>query len=312
LDLALKYAHQSLVIGEDGMLKEQIRDASLKLSELYGETGNYKKAFEYQSQYLSYGDSISSVETIRNMADLRTEFEVSQKQIEVDLLSQEKKTQQAISLGLISGLALVIILIGVLYRNNQRKLKSNQLLEEQKDRLERLNNTKDKFFSIISHDLRGPVNAFHGISQLIKSFLLKGKTDELIEVAEDIDKSVDGLSELLNYLLNWAVQQQGHVQNVPEKVSLNEMIDGLFNTFDNMAKSKNISLESGLDEEIELWVDRNSAMTILRNIVNNSLKFSDAGGKIDIIAAQENEYAVIKITDTGVGIPEKKLKELFE
>ena len=294
------------------MLKEQIRDASLKLSELYGETGNYKKAFEYQSQYLSYGDSISSVETIRNMADLRTEFEVSQKQIEVDLLSQEKKTQQAISLGLISGLALVIILIGVLYRNNQRKLKSNQLLEEQKDRLERLNNTKDKFFSIISHDLRGPVNAFHGISQLIKSFLLKGKTDELIAVAEDIDKSVDGLSELLNNLLNWAVQQQGHVQNVPEKVSLNEMIDGLFNTFDNMAKSKNISLESGLDEDIELWVDRNSAMTILRNIVNNSLKFSEAGGKIDIITAQENEYAVIKITDTGVGIPEKKLKELFE
>jgi len=312
LHLALKSAHQSLTIGEEEKLKEQIRDASLKLSELYSEKGDYKKAFEYQSQYLAYRDSINSAETIRKMADLRTEFEVSQKQIEVDLLNQEKKTQQAVGIGLVSGLSMVVVLVIVLLRNNEKKKKINDLLEEQKLKLEQTNETKDKFFSIISHDLRGPVNAFHGISQLIKAYISNGRTEELMEVTDDIDKSVDGLSELLDNLLNWAVQQQGHVPNVPEKVSFNEMVTDLFKTFDNMAKSKSISLESGLGDDIALWVDRNSTMTILRNIVNNSLKFTETGGKVIVSATSEEEIAVIKITDTGIGIPKEKLKELFE
>ena len=309
---ALQYAHQSFKIGLGDGLKEQIRDASYKLSQLYQDLGDFKSAFEYQNKYLQYRDSINSAETIRKMADLRTEFEVSQKQTEVDLLNQQKKTQQAIGWGLVSGLSLLGALAVVLYRNNQKKLKINKLLEDQKGQLEEMNDTKDKFFSIISHDLRGPVNSFKGISQIIKMYVNTKRTDQLIEVTKDIDNSVEGLSDLLDNLLNWAVQQQGQVPNVPEKVNLSELTADLLKTFSNMAQAKQIALLSDMSDNIDLWVDRNSTMTILRNLVNNAIKFTKNGGEVSVNANQEGDYAVVRIKDTGVGMPKRKLQELFQ
>lgn len=311
IELALTYAHKSLDNGEMSNIKDQVRDANLKLSELYSGIKEYQQAYKYQSQYLVYRDSINSEETIRKMADLRTEYEVSQKQIEVDLLSQEKRAQQAIGWGMISGLSLLTLLAMVLYVNNKKRKKMNLLLEEQKEKLQRINNTKDKFFSIISHDLRGPVASFSGLSQLIKMYVSSNQTDELIELTEDIDKSVQGVSDLLDNLLNWAIQQQGHIPNIPEKVALNDIVQEMVNTFENTARGKEISLTSNVKEDLQLWVDRNSTMTIVRNLVNNALKFTKPGGEVTIHGSLGNNEAIIKVMDTGIGISGEKLEELF-
>ncbi|WP_170148152.1 tetratricopeptide repeat-containing sensor histidine kinase [Marinoscillum furvescens] len=301
---AQKYCERSLRLAENYGLKEQIRDASLKLSELLEQGGDIARAYTLHKQYVAYRDSINNEETIQKIADLRTEYEVGQKQAELDLLTAQQRIERLFMIG-IAILAVILLMLGaIIFKFYRQKSKIN--LE-----LERLNETKDKFFSIISHDLRGPVMSFMGISRMIK-FLVKNKaTDQLLEVADDIDNSVQRLSGLLDNLLNWAMQQQGHFSNVPEKISLRELCEDLVKTLDTMAQAKKITLEADISTDIHLWADRNSTMTILRNLVSNALKFTPEGGSVRLSATCEREYAVITITDTGVGISQDKLQNLF-
>lgn len=311
LILALSYAEEAIGYARMENLKEQLRDASLKLSELHELNGNLGEALRYHKAYLAYKDSLHSTETVRRMADLRTEYEVRQKQNEVDLLKVEKRNQQLL-LFAVSGFAVALIIFAlIVYRFYQSKTRINVLLERQKQDLEALNQTKDKFFSIISHDLRGPVSSFHGISRMIKFLVVMRDTDELIKVAEEIDHSVDRLSVLLDNLLNWAIQQQGHFPNVPEKLNLPVLSGELVQTMSNMAGAKNIELTADVAEPIELWADRNMTMTILRNLVSNALKFTPEGGKVVLSARESEAFAEISVADSGVGIPKEQLNSLF-
>jgi adenylate cyclase len=125
ISTAMGYAKRSLDLGRIHGLKEQIRDANLKLSEYYELTGNTEESFRYYKDYITFRDSVSNVETVQNLANLRTDFEVSQKQIEVDLLNQEKKNQRnvLISLGYHydTGCHHSGDIILVLYQNSERK-----------------------------------------------------------------------------------------------------------------------------------------------------------------------------------------------
>jgi len=323
---ALRYAKHSLQIGEEEGLKEQIREASLKLSELYGLIEDHKNAYKYQSQYIAYRDSINNEETIQNMADLRTEYEVSQKQIEVDLLEQQKRTQQIVGYAMVAVLVLIIALAIVLYRTGKQRQLANTLLarqkltvemqrdtvETQRDQLEGLNKTKDRFFSIISHDLRGPVNAFAGVAELIRYYVKDKAYDDLVEVTEHIDQSSSQLSALLDNLLNWAVSQQGEFPYAPERVNISEMTTELQGVFQNMSSAKKIKLAFDVESDITAFVDRNSTMTILRNLVGNALKFTESEGTITLSAEVADDQTIIKVQDTGVGIPKEKLSTLFQ
>lgn len=290
---------------ELGDFKEQLRDGYLLLSELHEALGNFQESLDAYRQYVVVDNSIKDVETVRRIGDLRTEYEVGQKQIELDLVTAEKRNQELITIGVSCFALIFVVLALIIFRFYQSKAKINA-------ELERLNQTKDKFFSIISHDLRGPVSSFLGISRMIKYLVASKETDQLLEVADDIDESVDRLSALLDNLLSWAMQQQGHFPNVPEKVSLNDIASDLTKTLDTMAKGKQISLTAHLEDRFELWVDKNTTMTILRNLVNNALKFTPEGGKVTITAEKHLGYAHIHVTDNGVGIPEEKLKKLFK
>lgn len=315
---ALKYALLGLKIGNEEGLKEQIRDASLKLSELYETSGEFKKAFFYQDQYLVYRDSINNEDVIRKMADLRTEFEVGQKQIEVDLLSQEAKTQRVILWGVVIVLVLVFVLTYVLfklYRLRVRAIKISkrrrQVITAQRNELEDLNKTKDKFFSIISHDIRAPVNNFQGVSQLIKLYVESGETQELVRIAKIMDKSSLELSALLDNLLDWAMNQQGKFPYKPEQFSLTEICESNMSMMENLAFAKDINLDLSIDENISINADRNSVSTIIRNLLSNAIKFTPSGGKVKLSLESLGSDAIIEISDTGVGIPKDKMNNLF-
>lgn len=307
LDLALQYG-----------LKEQIRDASLHLSELYAQTKDYEKAYHHHTQFVAYRDSINNDEVIRQMADLRTEYEVSQKQAEIDQLNRKRERNYILGLALLCFTLLLIVLAFLLYRNNRIKRKANKLLHAQNNRLERqhkkleaLNNTKDRFFSIISHDLRGPVNAFNGISGLIKYYIAHNEIGQIREASEHIDKSARQLSSLLDNLLDWSVKQQGTFPFKPEMLHLNPLLQESIDIFRVAAHAKNISLQLNVEEEIHLFADRNGLMTILRNLLSNALKFTESDGLVTLSAYSENGFAKINVIDTGIGIPEDKVESLF-
>ncbi len=316
---ALGYAHSSLQISEEEGLKEQIRDASLKLSELYHENGDFQRAFGYQSQYIAYRDSINNEDIIRKMADLRMEYEMSKKQVEVDLLQQKRKNQQLI----IIGLSIISVLIGILailtYRNNLARRKTNRLLhknkeeiEEQRDKLESLNGMKDKFFGIISHDLRTPVNSLQGIAHLLKHHANSKNTEEVDQLTDLVDKSINTLSTLLDNLLNWALTQQGALPYHPQKVALKPVINNALDIFKNAAEAKSIQLKSEVSDDAIAFVDEDSIHSLLRNVINNAVKFTLKKGEVFVTAFRNGEKVEIVISDTGTGMDEYQLKNLFK
>ncbi|NND63333.1 MAG: tetratricopeptide repeat-containing sensor histidine kinase [Flavobacteriaceae bacterium] len=309
---SLKSALEGVQLAEKNDFRKYKRDGYEVLAKLYQEKHDFESAFDSYTKFTANKDSLTNADLTRQLANQRTEFEVGQKQIEVDLLTAEKKTQQVVLLATAGFALILLVLAGIIFKYYRNKNRVNKILAEQRDELERLNGTKDKFFSIISHDLRGPVASFHGVSRLIKYFVESKETDQLIEIADEMDKSVDRLSSLLDNLLNWAMQQQGHFPNVPEKLRLQELADEQIATLTNMANAKKIKLESKIDSPIYLWCDKNTTMTILRNLLNNALKFTPEKGSVTLRGFEVDGMGEIKIIDTGVGIPEEKLKKLFQ
>ncbi|MEO9872782.1 tetratricopeptide repeat-containing sensor histidine kinase [Ekhidna sp.] len=310
----IEFSSKSYDISVDEEFKEQARDASNLLYQSYKAQGNYEKALEYQTEYHSYKDSIQNLETTQYLANLRTEFEVGRKQVEIDLLLEQKRSHQIIMItgGII--LLITIILVVTIYVNYRSKIRLNKQLEEQKNSLITLNQTKDKFFSIISHDLRGPVGTLIGLVDVARYFVKEGKKENILEMVDNMGVLVKRVNKLLENLLSWALQQSGHFPYVPEEISIKSIMENVIETSNNTAISKNIKLNTSIDKDFELYVDRNATLTILRNLVNNGVKFTSSGGQVDIGAEidTENNFGVITVSDNGVGIPKEKLDNLFK
>ena len=318
LERAIEYAKHSLKIAQEHSLKEQIRDANLKLSELYDAQNKYQQAYFHQSQYLVYRDSINSEEKIREIADMRTEYEVNQRETEIQLLKTEQKNQYIIS----ASMAIIILLLGILtilyYRNSRSRQKLNSKLQEQKeeieaqrDQLESINETREKFLSIIAHDLMGPVNSFKGLSAIMKMSIEKQDKKDLLDIHQVLNKTINNMSNLLTNLLDWSVTQQGSIPYLPEKLYVHQLSAELIDLFFNTAENKKIKLKSEVTPDLAIWADENSVKTILRNLVSNALKFTEDGGSIELSAEKKDGFIAIRVKDTGMGMSQEKIDMLL-
>lgn len=310
---AIIYTMRGLEMAKEEGLKEQVRDASYLLFQLNRSIGDHEIAADYLIQHYAYRDSIQNLETTQEIANLRTEFEVGQKQAEVDLLLQQRRSNQMIMI--IGGITLfiVICLVIIVFIYYKTKVKLNTQLEEQKNSLISLNNTKDKFFSIISHDLRGPVGVLSGLVSITKYFIDDKKTDQLREMMDKMEHSVDRLVKLLDNLLHWALQQQGHFPYVPDSYSVKTLLTDAQDLFTDMAASKDIHVEIKVEDDFEIYVDKNTSNAIFRNLLNNAIKFTPKGGSVTITAELNgSQMGHILFQDSGVGMPEDKVKHLFE
>jgi two-component system, NtrC family, sensor kinase len=184
-------------------------------------------------------------------------------------------------------------------------------MKAQQEQLENLNHTKDRFFSIISHDLRGPISSLGSLPVLFKEYIASNDINELSELIVHMDNSMQQVSNLLDNLLEWALSQQGTFPYHPDTIILNNVITEVCSMFSTMAETKGIRLIEDIHEEILVLSDKNSLMTIIRNLLNNAIKFTPQGGSITLAAEKKNSNAWITIKDTGVGMPEEKLQTLF-
>lgn len=315
---ALKYARKSLSLGAAHDLKEQIRDASLKLSELYKLAGDSDEAYVYLKQYITYRDSINNEETIRKMADLRTEYEVNKKQIEVDLLSEQAKLNRIITWSAIFIIALLLVLTMALlkiYRIKDRAVRivrqRRRVIADQRNKLDEVNKTKDRFFSIISHDIRGPINNFQGISVLINSLADSEDVDGLRQLGSMMEDSAKEVSSLLDNLLEWALSQEGKIPYHAEPISLRELCQTNLAIMLNMALAKQVDLTGDSLVDVKVFADKNSVSTIIRNLLSNAIKFTPEKGTVELKIEEVNGEGLITVKDNGIGIPQDKLDNLF-
>jgi signal transduction histidine kinase len=247
------------------------------------------------------------------MADLRTTYEVSQKQAEVDRLESRRVFYMVAIGALILIILLSFGLVYMYYQNLKRERKFTKKLEDQGKELQNSNQVKDKFFSIISHDLRSPISSLSAISLMINESLEHNNKDILVEASDYIDKTVYSLTALLENLLNWAMSEQGRFPYTFGNVDLKKLISEEVKTLATIAISKDIHLALHLEDDLVIYGDNNSLKTIVRNLLSNAYKFTPKGGEVKIITkiADNNQYAEITVSDNGVGIDKDKLSNLF-
>ena len=193
----------------------------------------------------------------------------------------------------------------------QRK-EAEEALKRSEEELRKANDTKDKLFSVVSHDLRGPVgNLNHFLEELVDNPDLFSK-EEAEEILKLLRISASSTFNLLENLLSWARSQVGEIKYKPEKINLNEIVFENISLLENNAKLKDIKLTSDIPKELNAKVDRNMILTVIRNLISNAIKFTNEGGKVNVAALENGKVVEVSIRDSGIGMDEKSLKKIFD
>lgn len=191
-------------------------------------------------------------------------------------------------------------------------IENQQRIEKQDIALQEANEAKDKFFSIIAHDLRSPFNSFLGLTQLLAENLSRFTMDELQELSMDMKKSATNLLRLLENLLQWARFQQGSIPFNPEPLNLLQQVEVCIAMVIGQANNKKIELSYHIPDSLIVYADSNILQTTIRNMITNAIKFTPRGGKIHLSAKPVNEsFLEISIQDTGVGMTKEMVNNLF-
>jgi signal transduction histidine kinase len=177
--------------------------------------------------------------------------------------------------------------------------------------LRELNASKDTFFSIIAHDLRGPLSSLHELTQHIEENLDSYNTEELKELIVLQKTSAETLYKLLENLLTWSRVQRGVLTYQPQPINICWFIARNVELLALPAQKKQITLQNLVKEEMFVYADFNMVDTVVRNLVSNAIKFTHPGGSVTIEAQQNGQFVEVAIADTGVGIEEEHLPELF-
>jgi signal transduction histidine kinase len=184
-------------------------------------------------------------------------------------------------------------------------------LVESEKYLQEVNATKDKFFSIIAHDLKSPLNTIIGFLQLLNDHVDAFSTDELKNFAGSMNKSVKNLLGLLDNLLHWSRSQTGTMEYNPIKIHLKDLINENINLLTGHAQSKGITLENHVPEQLYIKADMNMLQVVFRNLLSNAVKFTRKGGQIFVETVATDSGIEIAVKDNGVGMTQEKIDKLF-
>lgn len=193
--------------------------------------------------------------------------------------------------------------------SSKTQQKSIKLKNEE---LERINAEKDKFFSIIAHDLRGPLSAMLGLSEIMSELIHTMTKEEIKELAENLKKSTSNIFDLLSNLLEWSTMQRGLIDYNPTSTTANTLVSGCCDSLKSMAENKKISLNINVLTQKTIFADINMLRTIMRNLVTNAIKFSNPNSKIDIDIRSSDSSTLFSVSDEGIGIPKFIKEKLFK
>jgi signal transduction histidine kinase len=186
-----------------------------------------------------------------------------------------------------------------------------ELLAEKNTQLNDVNASKNKFFSIIAHDLRGPLFSLRELSNLILEDFESRSKEELLRMLTAQRDTTANLYALLENLLTWARIQRGKIEYFPQTVFLDQVVTANLDLLQMAAEQKQITLENLIREKVTAYADYHMINTIVRNLLSNAVKFTHSGGNVNVKAHQEDNSITVTVSDTGTGISKQHLPELF-
>ena len=193
-----------------------------------------------------------------------------------------------------------------------RIIKLNEELEDKSVQLQKVIKQKDRFFSIIAHDLRTPLKGFMDLTSLLLTEINRISVTEIKELTNAMSVSSGNIYNLLENLLSWSKIQTGKITNHPSILELSSVIMMNIDLYLNNSNQKNIKLFNSIPRNIFVYSDVNLLNAIIRNLISNALKFTPNGGIIDISAETTEDYCIIKVKDSGVGMSEDMMSKLFK
>lgn len=343
---ALSYFHEALENAKTTETNEQIAEINKYLSDAYSSAGNYRKALEYYKNYTEESDSIKSIAKSREIARLQIEYETDKKENEIEILKKDSEIQSLVikrrsiilyfSLGL---LLLFIITAVLLYKRNSDKKKhsakmsdSNEKITSQKNELEHINSElkeinkklteselrlteinhiKDTFFSIISHDLKSPFTSLLGMSDLLYEDIDDMDKPEIKRYAGELNIVANNVYLLLENLLEWSLSQREGFVLAKEKINLKKIVEKNIPLFEKNLIQKELTLVKEFHENVYITADTDMISSVIRNLLNNAIKYSLKTGKITLRISTDENNATLEIEDNGVGIESARLAGLF-
>lgn len=186
-----------------------------------------------------------------------------------------------------------------------------QQIKLQNEELQKINAEKDKFFSIIAHDLKSPFNTIIGFSDLLSEHIREKDLNRIEEFADYIKQSSYRAMNLLMNLMEWSRSQTGRMDFNPEHFNLADIVNENLLLVSDRAVQKSIAIKNTFAANKPVFADKAMISTILRNLITNSIKFTRTGGEILISVKEEQERLIVSVHDTGVGIPQNALDKLF-
>ncbi len=322
-------------------LKEILKDTHYRLSTLYEGIGNTSEALKHLQISVIYDDSLQSDKLTRIVTETDAKFKLNESQITIKQLQElNDERKHYISRLYILGSILLVILMVVLRLwmrtnhnrnvlrnladeladnikavNNQKEFiaEQNKLLELKTNELELINATKDKFFSIIAHDLRNPFNALIGFAGLLQDNYDSYNDEERKEMIRTIHAASGNAHRLQENLFAWARAQSGTMQVNPTVFDICEIIRDNIEQIKFRAANKNILTENLCPKHpVLLFADRDMINTVVRNLLGNSLKYTNLGGRIEVSVFSTGDTVLTCIKDNGIGIPDDIRKTMFD
>jgi len=327
---AIHYASQGLDLARQLRRKKEIRDNGQVLADIYRAKGDDRMALHYFQLYKDYSDSLFNEQIRKQIYALESRYgyekktdslrEVAAKQ---DALQQHIDRAHTLQISIAIILILSLVIVALLLqrsrvasrRSNKELFDKNTKIEQQKEAMEHqavqllLNNQqKDKLFSIIAHDLRGPLNSLKGLLDLVKENRLP--ESEIQGMMDELRRNVDYSSELVGNLLFWASSQLNGIVVTPVCLPLRQLVDGILNLYAKQAGEKDIILKNDVDPGLTAYADKDMIQVILRNLVSNAIKFCRKEDTITITGQHRGDRVEICVADTGVGIKEDILEKI--
>ena len=190
--------------------------------------------------------------------------------------------------------------------------KTEEEIKLKNELLQAINAEKDKFFSIIAHDLRGPLSAFVAATQIITEEIQQMTIDEIREITDSMKTSATNIYSLLENLLEWSRLRRGGMDFVPEKFNLNKKTIECIEVLCDSARKKGVKIDVSIPDDLEVLVDSHMFDSVIRNLVSNAIKFTIPGGVVNISAGYNNAHSIeIKVSDSGIGMAPELKERLF-
>jgi signal transduction histidine kinase len=294
------------------------KDCARILYEINKNKGDYKKSLYFHELYQQLSDTLSRSENQKGLTLLKTKFEYDQQKEQ--LISDNQKALAKQKRYVYAALIILIIFLCItfLVRRNEKiqKKLNKELLSKQADlekseiHLKEVNQTKNKLFSIIGHDLRGPIGAFQGLIKLFKEGEMS--TEEFLSFVPKLKTDIDTIAFTLNNLLSWGQTQMNGSVTTPGITSLDHIVAENICLLSEIATNKSITFINRIERNTITYSDSNQIDIVIRNLLSNALKFTPEKGTITISAVQKLQFWEIHIRDTGIGMDEETLGKIFK